>query len=500
MPRALFSVYDKTGLVAFAQALHHLGWELIASGGTAQTLATAGLSVLTVESLTKHAEFLDGRVKTLHPAIHGPILARSTSDDQAALTELGYSPIDMVVCNLYPFIETISRPPVELNQAIEQIDIGGVALLRAGAKNFERVLTVCSPDDYSLVLNALSHDGITLDVRRTLAAKVFMLTSQYDGAIYDFLRGVTAASNETMTLRYGENPHQEAWFSSYEPTKILGGEVLGGKVLSYNNMLDLDAAYGAVELFEEPTVVIVKHLTPCGIASADNLAQAFPAALASDPVSAFGGVVAVNRAVDMTLVNALGDLFVEAIAAPAFEEDAEQQLHAKRKNCRLLRMDPLTYINVNEQRSVRGGVLVQSLDFGDPSDTDWRVVSQRQPTPAELVALRFAWRAAQYVKSNAIVLVQQQERLAATVGIGGGLPSRVDAVEQAIRKAGPRAQGSVLASDAFFPFPDGVEAAIAAGITAIVQPGGSVRDEQVITIANQHQVAMVFTGVRHFRH
>jgi phosphoribosylaminoimidazolecarboxamide formyltransferase/IMP cyclohydrolase len=509
MPRALFSVHDKTGLVEFGEALTKLGWDIVASGGTASALMNAKIPVLQVDEVTKHPEILGGRVKTLHPAIHGPILARDLQEDIDTLNAMGYVPIDLVVCNLYPFEKTVAKPDVTLADAVEQIDIGGVTLLRAAAKNFVRVAVVSDPADYARVVTAASSAaGITAELRRALAIKAFEQTRNYDTAIHNYLLAGSPLENASAlpptlsislpvseVLRYGENPHQQGAIYTKD-SGPLGGEILGGKTLSYNNLLDLDAAYKAVALFTDPTVVIVKHLTPCGISSGSSLAEAFPAALASDPVSAYGGVIAVNETVDEAFVEALGDLFLEAIAAPEFTPPALERLLKKRKNCRLLRMHPEKLPQTLEFRSVRGGVLIQTLDFGDPEGTDWKVVSKRAPTEAELKALHFAWKASQYVKSNAIVLTHEH----ATVGIGGGLPSRVDAAKIAVEKAGEKAKGSVMASDAFFPFPDSVEVGVAAGITAIVCPGGSIRDNEVIAAADAANIAMLFTGVRHFRH
>ncbi|MBX3080200.1 MAG: bifunctional phosphoribosylaminoimidazolecarboxamide formyltransferase/IMP cyclohydrolase [Anaerolineae bacterium] len=493
MPRALLSVYDKSGLVEFARVLADLGWELVASGGTARALTEGGLSVINVDSLTKHPEVLGGRVKTLHPAVHAAVLARDIPEDMQTLHDLDYTPIDMVVSNLYPFEETVSNPNVTLEAAVENIDIGGVALQRAAAKNFERVLVITDPADYKRVATALNEGRVDLNFRRGLAEKAFYETSQYDMAIFSYL---TDQSNDGYPLRYGENPHQSARFISDEPNKILGGTLLGGKELSYNNLLDLDAAYSAVEQFTRPTAIIVKHLSPIGIASADTISAAFTNALAADPVSAFGGVIAVNGLVDMGLVDALGSLFVEVLAAPRFSDEAVIALRTGRKNCRLMQMDTLRQSRLAESRTVRGGRLVQSVDIGDPEDAQWKVVTERAPTDDEMASLRFAWKACQFAKSNAIVLAVGET----TVGIGGGLPSRVDAAILAIQKAGERSKGAVMASDAFFPFPDSVEAAIRAGVTAIIQPGGSVRDDQSIATANAAGVAMVATGVRHFRH
>ncbi len=509
MHQALISVSDKSGLADFARGLVELNWRLIASGGSARALRTAGLPVTEVAEVTGAPEMLGGRVKTLHPAIHGGILARDSAADRAELDRYGIQPIDMVVCNLYPFRETVARPDVSLAEAVEQIDIGGVALLRAAAKNFERVTVLCDPQDYTPVLEELRAAGMTsATTRLRLATKAFRHTYAYDAAIAAYLeRQVSPPEEEGLpsrldlslplvqTMRYGENPHQSAAFYAPEGSGPLGGTLLQGKPLSYNNVLDLDAAWRAACSFDDPTVVIVKHLSPCGIASAAQLPQAFRAALASDPVSAFGGVIAVNRPFDQDTAEALEDLFVEAIAAPAFSPAACEHLAAHKPSCRLLQIaQPLP--EQWELRSVAGGVLVQSVDRGDPPDAVWRTVTQRAPDEREMAALRMAWKACQHVKSNAIVLVRDN----ATVGIGGGLPSRVDATRLAVTKAGERARGAVMASDAFFPFPDSLEVAAQAGVTAVIQPGGSVRDDEVIATADRLGVAMVFTGVRHFRH
>ena len=482
MPRALLSVYDKTGLVDFASALLSFGWDLVASGGTERALREAGIPVTAVEQLTKSPEMLGGRVKTLHPAIHGGILARDSAEDIEELKANGIAPINMVVNNLYPFQETVSRQGINMQDAIEEIDIGGVTLLRAAAKNFLHVVVVWDPKDYDRIITALEGGGqVDLAMRRELAVKVFAYTRDYDTAIHAFLaqdhapallnadlpQHLSLGMQKVETLRYGENPHQIAgYYSRKAASGPLGGTVLGGKALSYNNILDLDAAWRAVSNFDEPTVVIVKHLTPCGIATASSIAEAYPAALASDPVSAFGGVIAVNRQVDEAFVGGLGSLFVEAIAAPSFTTAAQNVLNEKRKNCRLLQL-PTRYDGLDlEIRSVHRGLLVQQVDMGGPEGTPFKTVTKRPPTPAEIEALQFAWKAVQHVKSNSIVLAVKN----ATVGVGGGLPSRVDATKIAVEKAGDKAAGSVLASDAFFPFADGIEVAAQAGITAIIQP------------------------------
>lgn len=505
MPIALLSVSDKTGLIDFAQNLAQLGWEFVASGGTAKTLRDAGLTVTDVAVVTGAPEMLAGRVKTLHPVIHAGILAQPTESDRAELALHGINEIDMVVCNLYPFQQTVAQPYVSLPEAIEQIDIGGVTLLRAAAKNFVRVTVICDPADYPAITAELHQNGFVSTTQRAkLARKAFAQTARYDAAIFNYLSEqshgdlpplLLASLVKTQEMRYGENPHQAAaLYAADETVGPLGGQLLQGKALSYNNVLDLDAAWQAAQAFAEPTVVIVKHLSPCGIASGPNLAGAFPLALASDPVSAFGGIIAVNQEFDGATAAALGDLFVEAIAAPSFS-DAAKEILASRKNLRLVEIAEPIQANL-EFRSVAGGILAQQRDTGDPADTAWRVVTDRQPSQAELTALKFAWLACQHVKSNAIVLAAGT----ATIGIGGGLPSRVDSVKLAASKAGAKAQGAVMASDAFFPFPDGIETAAAAGVAAVIQPGGSVQDQTVIEAANRLGLAMIFTGVRHFRH
>jgi phosphoribosylaminoimidazolecarboxamide formyltransferase/IMP cyclohydrolase len=520
--QALLSVSNKEGLVEFAQGLAELGVELIATGGTARALAEAGLAVRPIEDVTGFPEILGGRVKTLHPAVHGGILARRDHAHLAELEGQGIAPIDLVAVNLYPFAQTIAQPRTTLAEAIEQIDIGGVALLRAAAKNFAYVAVVSDPTDYATVLAELRGQGdLSLATRQHLALKAFRHTASYDAAISRYLSTLRQAQDaarfeeaifpatlhlnltKLADLRYGENPHQQAaLYGLGATTSPLGGNLLQGKALSYNNILDLDAAWRIVSDFATPTLAIIKHGNPCGVASNPNLADTFRAALASDPVSAFGSIIAANRPFDGGVALALGDLFVEAIAAPAFTSEALEVL-AERPNCRLMEMagtEELAW----EMRSVRGGLLVQeedsilSLSKGTiaEDEADWKVVTERKPTAEELEALRFAWRVVKHVKSNAIVLAQGT----ATVGVGAGQMSRVDAVRLAIAKAGERALGAVLASDAFFPFPDGVEEAARAGVTAIVQPGGSRGDAAVIEAADAHGLVMLFTEVRHFRH
>lgn len=499
MPKALLSVYDKTGLVDFARGLVSMGWELLASGGTAKLLAQNSLKVTEVADYTGSPEILGGRVKTLHPAIHGGLLARDTEADRDQLSALGWNMIDLVAVNLYPFETTVAKPGVTLAEAIEQIDIGGVALIRAAAKNHDRVTLVCDPADYPAVLAGLSGGCLDEATRRDFALKGFRLTSHYDQAISRYLDG---GEGETLTLypvqslRYGENPHQSAVLLGYRPGDTpLGGKVLQGKELSYNNLLDLDAAWRTVVGYKKGSIVIVKHLTPCGVASNDNQASAYRSAFACDKVSAYGGIIASNRVLETATAEAIGDLFVECIIAPGFEAGARELL-AKKKNARLVEMPDLEVEPKVEYRSVVRGMLRQQVDLGDPDQSNWKVVTEKQPTADEIAAMKFAWIACQYVKSNSIVFAKGE----ATVGIGGGQPNRVDCVRIAAGHAGENSKGAVMASDAFFPFTDSVEEAAKCGITAIVQPGGSIRDQESIDLCNRLGLSMVFTGYRHFRH
>lgn len=512
--KALLSVHNKTGLVNFARGLHELGWQIIASGGTAKLLRESGPPVTEVSEYTGSPEILGGRVKTLHPAIHGGLLARDIASDRADLQRLNLDFIDLVACNLYPFEETIAKAGVTLAEAIENIDIGGVTLIRAAAKNHERVMLVCDPFDYEMVLREMQAgvqvsggEGVSDEMRRRLAVKGFAMTAHYDSAITAYLNQQSPnspISNSPFTittfpiqnLRYGENPHQSAALYSFTPGGgPLGGAVLQGKELSYNNLLDLDAAWRCAVSYAAPSICIVKHLSPCGVASAEKLVDAYRAAFACDTRSAFGGVIASNRPFDGETAAALEELFVECIAAPSFTPEARELL-AKKKNCRLVEMPTLEIQPRYELRTITGGLLKQDLDMGDPESSEWKVVSKREPTPAEWAALKFAWVACQHVKSNAIVLAQGT----ATVGIGGGQPNRVDCVRLAVERAGQQARGAVLASDAFFPFPDSVELAAKAGITAIAHPGGSVRDAETLAVADAAGMTLVVTGVRHFRH
>ena len=503
--RALLSCWDKTGLVDFARHLHRHQFELVASGGTARKLREADLPVTAVNDVTGHPEILGGRVKTLHPAIHGGLLARGTDAHMAELAAHGIGAIDLVVCNLYPFENTVARDDVTVLEAVEEIDIGGVTLLRAAAKNFERVLIVSDPSDYDAMVAHLDNDTVNADLRRKLALKAFCRTAAYDTAISGWMAGLDTddsglpatlamVGERAMTLRYGENPHQVA--ALYRaPGSRPKFEQLQGKALSYNNLVDLDAAWAMPTEFEAPCVAIIKHNNPCGLATSDTLIDAFDKALASDPISAFGSVIAVNRPVDGAFVRNLGKLFVEVLAAPAFTDEAQEILGRRKKNCRLMVRRP----GASQGWRVRhldDGVLVQTNDDKGVDRSTWTVATERQPTPEEADALAFAWLASKHTRSNAIVFGQGT----ATVGIGAGQMSRIDSVRLAAWRAGERSKGAVMASDAFFPFPDGVEAAAEAGITAVIQPGGSIRDNTVIEAANRLGLAMVMTGTRHFKH
>ncbi len=505
MPTALFSLTDKTGLTDFARALHEIGWDFLASGGTARALRQAGLPVTDVADYTGSPEILGGRVKTLHPAVSGGILARDTEADARDLASIAARPIDLVACNLYPFRETVAQLDANLEEAVENIDIGGVTLIRAAAKNFKRVAVLTDAADYPVVAQALQENGATsLALRRRLAEKAFAYTREYDTAIADYLTGgdsLRLQLDPVQTLRYGENWHQQATLYGYRPDATpLGARLLQGKRLSYNNLLDLDGTWRAAISFEQPAAVVVKHVSPCGVATAPRVEEAIGLAIASDPVSAFGSVIACNRQINAAFVEEVGDLFVECIVAPGFTTEARQTL-SRRKNLRLLEMPNTEVEHLYEVRSVVGGVLRQQIDQGDPPDAPaWKVVTEREPNAEEMQALRFAWKAVQPVKSNAILLAKVEGEKSFSVGIGGGQPNRVDCVRIAGQRAGERADGSVLASDAFFPFPDGVRVAAELGVTAVVQPGGSRGDADVIAAADQLGLAMIFTGVRHFRH
>ena len=517
--RALLSVSDKRGLVAFARGLAALGWEIVSTGGTAEALRKAGIPAIPIEQVTGFPEMLDGRVKTLHPKVHGGLLARRAHPgDRAALAEHGITPIDLVVVNLYPFRETVAKPGVTFEHAIEQIDIGGPSMLRSAAKNHQDVFVVVDPDDYPRVVAALKADkltpGASPGLRRELAAKVFSHTAAYDAAIHGYLtkdapapawpERITLALERRQELRYGENPHQAAALYATNEPGIRDLEQLSGKELSFNNLLDLDAGLLAVAPWgtsgaDRAACAIIKHTTPCGIALGRSAREAYERALATDRTSAFGSVIAFNVAVDRPAAEAMRDLFVEVVVAPGFA-DAAVAVFREKKNLRVVRLPTGEAVGWDWKR-IRGGFLAQERSrLAQVMDkTGWKVVTERQPTDVEWRDLRFAWAAVGAVKSNAILLVREE----AAIGIGAGQTSRVDASFLAIHKArqqGHDPQGTVLASDAFFPFADGVEEAARAGVRAIIQPGGSVKDAEVVAAADAAGLAMVFTGIRQFRH
>ncbi len=508
MTRALLSCYDKSGLEVFAKGLAALGIELVASGGTAAFLSRQNLRAKSLEEFAGISEQLDGRVKTLHPRIHAGILAKR--DDPAHLDAVGPGGlIDLVVVNLYPFEATIQQSGVSLDQALEQIDIGGVALVRAAAKNFLDVAVVSDAAQYPEVLEALrqGNGAIPELLRRKLSVAAFELTSRYDAAIAAFFRRDSKPPSEPLTLqarkhlalRYGENPHQEAGW--YVPLTqrfggLAGARILQGKELSYNNLLDLDTAVRCLRDFEEPTCAIIKHASPCGVASASTISEAYRLACAADAESTFGGIVGSNRPLDRETALSMRQTFLEVIAAPSIPDEVKT-LFADKPNLRLIECaSPIRPPSNEEWKSILGGWLVQTPDVGTLEISSLRVVTKRRPTEEQLRELQFAWVVAKHVKSNAIVLTKDR----VTVGIGQGQPSRVRAVRLAIQNAGARARGAVLASDGFFPFPDNVELAAQAGVQAIIQPGGSVKDAEVIAAADHAGVAMMFTGLRHFRH
>lgn len=514
--RALLSVSRKEGLDAFARGLVERGFEIVASGGTARFLRDSGIAVREVSEVTGHPEILDGRVKTLHPRIHGGILARrSRPDDLASLRELGIEPIDVVAVNFYPFEETVARGAAE-DEVRENIDIGGPCLVRAAAKNWPDVAVVVDPADYAAVLAALDdpEPGAGLALRRRLAGTAFAATAAYDRAVAasfqdsgtgeDFPERVSVEFERVAALRYGENPHQTAalYRDPGEPAGIPGARQLHGKELSYNNILDLDAAVRLVADLanareaDQAAAAIIKHSNPAGAAVAETLEAAYVAARATDPVSAFGGIVALSREVDLATAKEMASTFLEAIAAPSFHPDAFARLRRK-KNLRLIEMKDLRGFAPGGRYFARvaGGLLVQDWDRGD-DESAYRVATRREPSPEEWEGLRFVWQAAKHVKSNAIVV----GRGSALLGVGAGQMSRLDSCRLAVEKAQSPLEGAVAASDAFFPFSDGLEALADAGITAVIQPGGSVRDQEVIAAADERDLAMVLTGARHFRH
>ena len=511
--RALISVSDKRGLGAFVRGLAELGVEILSTGGTARAIRNAGAETTEVTDKTGFPEIMDGRVKTLHPKIHGGLLGRRGTDE-ATMQAHGIEPIDLLVVNLYPFEQTVARGDASLDEAIENIDIGGPAMIRAAGKNHDGVAVVVDPDDYERVLAQLRSNALAREDRRRLAAKAYAHTAAYDTAISRYLSAVLGEARLAATelyagrlierLRYGENPHQSAAFYSDQRIRagtLAGAKQLNGKALSYNNIADGDAALACVRQFDRPACVIVKHANPCGVAVADTLHAAYDRAFRTDPSSAFGGIVACNRTLDAATAGAIVERqFVEVIIAPEVDTNA-RQLVSRKHRVRLLETGPWPAPRAADcdYKKVSGGLLVQSTDLGRITANDLRVVTEKRPSAAELADLLFAWTVVKYVKSNAIVFCRD----AATVGIGAGQTSRVYSAKIAALKAGDEGlaiEGSVMASDAFFPFRDGIDTAARHGISAIVQPGGSRRDDEVIAAANEHDIAMVFTGMRHFRH
>jgi phosphoribosylaminoimidazolecarboxamide formyltransferase / IMP cyclohydrolase len=513
--RAIISVSDKAGVSEFARSLSLLGFEIFSTGGTKKSIADAKVPVHSISEITGFPEILDGRVKTLHPMVHGGILARR--DLPSHMEELKKNKIeliDLVAINLYPFVQTISKPGVTLQDALENIDIGGPAMLRASAKNFPGVIIIVDPADYPIVIEKLEAGGLSFDDRKKLAQKAFQHVAAYDTAIAQYLRlgeegfpeVITVAMQKRYSLRYGENPHQKAAFyadltvGEKRNTGITYAQVLWGKELSYNNILDADAAWGVVCDFSAPTVAIIKHTNPCGCSSHEDIAEAYRRAFSGDSVAAYGGIVASNRPVTLAMAKEIKPVFYEIVIAPQYEPEALTLLQTKRDLRILLTELPPGY-GVAEPvytdfRKVKGGWLVQTSDSVPESKVDIKVVTKRQPTEKETSDLLFAWRAVKHIKSNAIVLAKDKM----ITGMGAGQPSRIVSAQIAVEKAGERSPGSVLASDAMFPYNDVVEAAAKAGVTAIIQPGGSIRDNDSIEMADKNNIAMIFTGERHFKH
>jgi len=517
--RALISVSDKSGLIEFARELRKFDVEIISTGGTATTLRNAGIEVRDVSQITGFPEMMDGRVKTLHPRVHGALLAlRDKPDHVKAMVDHGIKPIDMVVVNLYPFEQTIARAGVTFDEAVEQIDIGGPSMIRSAAKNHKDVTVVVSPETYGALLEELdaNNGSVSLTTRQQLATAAYATTSEYDLAIAEYLGNefgqsqvsvletdedafpafVDLSLEKIADLRYGENPHQKAaLYRTESGGGLADAKLLGGKEMSFNNYVDTDAAIQLVYEFEEPACAIIKHTNPAGTATGETILEAYRKALQTDPLSAFGGIVAFNRTVDLAASKAVTEIFTEAVIAPGYEADAIEHLRTK-KNLRIVELGETLEPSGLQYSTITGGMLVQTADDVELLMDSLKVVTSRQPNESELRALRFAWKVCKHTKSNAIVYARDGQ----TVGVGAGQMSRVDSVKIGAMRAQLKLEGSVLASDAFFPFRDGVDEAAKYGITAIIQPGGSVRDSEVIEAANEHNLAMVFTGVRHFRH
>ncbi|MCK9479515.1 MAG: bifunctional phosphoribosylaminoimidazolecarboxamide formyltransferase/IMP cyclohydrolase [Firmicutes bacterium] len=509
--RALISVSDKTGVSEFAKELSLLGYEIISTGGTANALQKEGIDVINISDITGFPECLDGRVKTLHPKIHAGVLAiRDNAEHMSQLSKLGIDTIDIVAINLYPFKQTIQREGVTLSEAIENIDIGGPTMIRAAAKNYQDVAVVVDPADYAELIDCLKNNNLTIETKKQLAFKVFEHTAAYDALIADYLRkqlgqsilrdNLTVTFEKVSSMRYGENPHQSAAF--YKEIGDFKGSLaaakqLHGKELSYNNIADTDAAIALIKEFDQPCVVAVKHANPCGVAIGDSIFEAYQKAYNADPVSIFGGIVAANGEIDKATATEISKIFLEIVIAPSFTKEAIEIISQK-KNIRILELPGICIKNTDdmtELKKITGGLLVQTLNT-KLLGNELKTVTKRQPTKKEIAEMLFAWKVVKHTKSNGIVLAKDS----ATTGIGPGQTNRITALNLAINYAGEKSKNSVMASDAFFPFPDCVEAAAAAGVTAIIQPGGSIRDEESIKMCDEMGIAMLFTGMRHFRH
>ncbi|PIS05081.1 MAG: bifunctional phosphoribosylaminoimidazolecarboxamide formyltransferase/inosine monophosphate cyclohydrolase [Candidatus Buchananbacteria bacterium CG10_big_fil_rev_8_21_14_0_10_42_9] len=503
MPKVLISVFDKTGIEDFAKGLVALGWEVISTGGTLKALQEAGVNAVSISEVTNFPEIMDGRVKTLHPNVHAGLLAdRDVSEHMQTLKEQKIEPIDMVVVNLYPFQEVVSKPEVLEEDAIENIDIGGPTMLRSAAKNHKHVVVVTDPDDYDQILEQLKNGGVSQETKRILMTKVFQTTAEYDTAIAKYFGNsddLTLNFKKLYNLRYGENPHQKAAFfkdPAVLETSIAKAEILHGKQLSYNNIVDADGALNLIKEFDEPAAAVIKHTNPAGCAIAKNINEAYRKAFQADSKSAFGGIAVMNRPCTKEIAEMINDVFMEVVLAPDFEPSALETLKQK-KNIRLIKLGKIEKVKtLKDYRKVVGGILEQDIDRAQINKDTLKVVSQKQPNKKELKQAIFAWKVAKHVKSNAIVLVKGD----VTVGVGAGQMSRVDAVEMAVKKAGAKVDGCVVASDAFFPFRDSIDELAKAGITCIIQPGGSIKDEEVIAAANERGMSMIFTGQRAFKH
>jgi len=510
MKRALVSVSDKTNLVPFVSSLVELGYEIISTGGTKKALEAAGIKTIGISEVTDFPEIMDGRVKTLHPKVHGALLCvRDNPDHVRQIEELGIQYIDLVCVNLYPFKETVQKPGVSHEEIIENIDIGGPSMLRSASKNYKFIPVLCDPSDYDAIVKELRENGETyLTTREYLAAKVFRHTASYDTMIASYLtertgekypEKFTITFDKVQELRYGENPHQSAaFYKGMNPQySLANAKQLHGKELSYNNIQDGNAAIEILKDFEgQPTVVGLKHMNPCGVGIGKTIEEAWDKAYEADPVSIFGGIVAFNEPIHASVAEKLSKIFLEIIIAPAFDEDAFEIL-SKKKNIRLMQLDTSLEVNAKYKvTNVNDGLLVQDIDDHKITAEDLRCVTNRKPTEEELEQLLFAWKVVKHVKSNAIVLVKDNM----TIGVGAGQMNRVGAAKIAIEQAGEKAKGSIMSSDAFFPMPDTVEEAVKAGVTAIIQPGGSIKDQLSIDVCNEHGIAMVYTGVRHFKH